>query len=200
MENLNLEQPNNESINLSENSANITENSQDGSKLGKFNDAKSLLEAYNNLEAEFTRKSQKLAEFQKEKEENAIFKKYNSLDEFLNSTTDSDKYKKEITEILSSESEIDNLPNKYQVAFKIAKLAESKSAEKINSQEYIDKYILNDEKIKEQIISNYLSSLNNISSTPKIISGNPTNIYFSPNPNKPKTLREAGEIFSKMLK
>lgn len=200
MENLNLEQPENESESFGDNSANVTDKSHDGSKLGKFNDAKSLLEAYNNLEAEFTRKCQKLAEFQKEKEESAIFNKYDSLDEFLNSTTDSDKYKKEITEILATENELNNLPNKYQVAFNIVKLAESKSAEKLANQDFIDKYILNDEKIKEQIISNYLSTLNNISSTPKIISGNPTNVYFSPNPNKPKTLREAGEIFSKMLK
>ena len=200
MEQNNIEQPNldleNEKINSAENQF----HDQEGSNLGKFKDAKSLLDAYNNLQAEFTRKSQKLAEFQKEKEENAIFKKYNSLDEFLNSTTDNDKYKKEITEILANDNEVNNLPNNYQVALKIAKAIESKSAENLTNQEYLDKYILNNDKIKNQIISNYLSSLNDISSTPKIISGNPTNVYFSPNPNKPKTLREAGEIFSKMLK
>jgi len=35
-----------------------------GSNLGKFKDAKSLLEAYNNLESEFTRKSQLLKQLQ----------------------------------------------------------------------------------------------------------------------------------------
>ena len=79
---------------------------QEGSIYGKFKNANNLLEAYNSLQAEFTRKSQKLAEFQKEYEENANFKKYNSIDDFIKSTNDSDKYKKEITEILS-ENELD---------------------------------------------------------------------------------------------
>lgn len=200
MENNQLEQPEIDVTTCSENSATQASENQSGSNLGKFKDATSLLEAYNNLEAEFTRKSQILAEFQSKKQENAIFETYNSIDEFLNSTTDSDKYKKEITEILSTDNELDSLPNKYQVALKIIKSAESKSAKNLESQEYLDKYILNNEGIKKQIISNYLSSINNISSLPKIISGNPNNVYFSPNPNKPKTLREADEIFSKMLK
>lgn len=173
---------------------------QDGSMFGRFKDAKTLLEAYNNLQAEFTRKSQKLAEFQKEYEENAIFKSYNSLDDFMSEQTDSDKYKKEITEILVNDNEINNLPNKYQIALKVVKNTESKLAENLTNQEFLDKYILNNENIKSQIINNYLSTLNNISTAPKVISGNSTNIYFSPNNNKPTTLKEAGEIFSKMLK
>lgn len=43
---------------------------ESGSKFGKFKDATSLLNAYNNLQKEFTRKSQKLAEFIKNNEEN----------------------------------------------------------------------------------------------------------------------------------
>ena len=46
---------------------------QEGSIYGKFKDAKTLLDAYNSLQAEFTRKSQKLAEFQKENENIAVF-------------------------------------------------------------------------------------------------------------------------------
>ena len=44
---------------------------QEGSILGRFKDAKSLMEAYNSLHAEFTRKCQKLADFQKENRERA---------------------------------------------------------------------------------------------------------------------------------
>lgn len=42
---------------------------QNGS-LGKFKNTQSLLDAYNNLQAEFTRKCQKLKEFEKSNEEN----------------------------------------------------------------------------------------------------------------------------------
>ena len=53
--------------------------SHNGSIIGKFKDANTLLEAYNNLQAEFTRKSQKLAQLQKLIEENQIsFEKNNS--------------------------------------------------------------------------------------------------------------------------
>ena len=38
-----------------------------GSQFGKFKDANSLLTAYNNLQAEFTKKCQKLSELEKEK-------------------------------------------------------------------------------------------------------------------------------------
>ena len=56
---------------------------QEDSMLGKFKDAKTLLDAYNSLQAEFTRKSQKLAEFQKENEKNAIFQQSENIDEIL---------------------------------------------------------------------------------------------------------------------
>ena len=105
-------------INSNQNEQMVAEN-QEGSIYGKFNDAKSLLEAYNNLQSEFTRKSQKLAEFQKKLEGNAFFENYQTVDDFIRDTTDSDKYKKEITEILEGDQSLNNLPNKNHVAFKI---------------------------------------------------------------------------------
>ncbi len=191
-----LEQPN---LETEQESFSGLEN-QEGSNFGKFRDAKTLLEAYNSLQAEFTRKSQKLAQFQKESEENALFKKEDSVDEILKDTPDNDKYKKEITEILANNNELYNLPNKYQVAFNIAKNTERKLAETLNNPSFIDNILNNNPQIKENIISNYLSSLNNISSPPKTISGNASNIHFSLTDKQPKTLKDAGEIFSKMLK
>ena len=48
---------------------NPTLDNENGSTFGKFKDATSLLSAYNSLQAEFTRKSQKLAEAQKKIED-----------------------------------------------------------------------------------------------------------------------------------
>lgn len=172
---------------------------QEGSIFGKFKDAKNLLNAYNNLQAEFTRKSQKLAEFEKENTKNAVFEQQENLDEFLN-RTGNDEYKKDIEEILNSDDELSNLPNKYQVATKIIKEAKRKSADTLNDHNFIDEYILKNENIKTKIISDYLSSFNNISDVPKVMTGSSTNIYMSPNVDTPKTLQEANEIFSKMLK
>lgn len=192
MENETLEQLEAEPENNSENS--------ESSMYGKFKDAQSLLDAYNSLQAEFTRKSQKLAEFQKKWEENALFSNNDSLDEILNDVPEKEKYKKEVTEILENNNDLSNLPNKNQIAFKIVKEAERKTAETLNNQTYVDKYIESNNNIKEKIISNYLSSLNSIPAAPKVISGNSSNIYFSPSLELPKNLKEAGEILTKMLK
>ena len=53
---------------------------------------------------------------------------------------------------------------------------------------------------KDKIITEYLSTLNETQAPPKVISGNSSNIYFSPSLDMPKTLKDAGEILSKMLK
>ncbi|MBR1984914.1 MAG: hypothetical protein IKA31_04150, partial [Clostridia bacterium] len=72
----------NESIE-NKNVESVVEEQTNGS-LGKFKDAESLLTAYNNLQAEFTRKCQKLKEFEKnemqtptlfEKEATSLFAK-----------------------------------------------------------------------------------------------------------------------------
>ena len=199
MEDLVIEQPNFEPENIIDSENNEAE-TQNGSIFGKFKNANNLLSAYNSLQAEFTRKSQKLSEFQKKLDDFANFKQYENIDDFINDTTDSDKYKKEITEILVNDNEINSLPNKYQVAFKIIKESNNKLAENLNNQEFLDKYIYSNESIKNKIIEDYLSKLNNVSTTPKIVSGVNSNIHFSPNPNSPKTIKEAGEILSKMLK
>lgn len=177
-----------------------SDNQDEGSNLGKFKNAKTLLDAYHSLQAEFTRKSQMLAEFQKKNQENAVFEQKHNEDSSLDNVTDNDEYKKEITEILAKDSYLSSLPNKYQVALKIIEESNRKSAEQVNNPNFIDKYINDNIQLKNKIINDYLSTLNNISSTPKIISGNAPNIVFTPNESKPKTLKDAGEIFSKMLK
>lgn len=198
MENENLEQPSNT---IEENEpVSPSINHDDGSTLGKFKDAKTLLDAYNSLQAEFTKKCQKLAELQRNNTNNAIFNNNGSIENNLNDITDNDKYKKEITEILANDSEISNLPNKYHVAMKIITESERKAVENLNNQEFLDKYIINNSQVSDTIISKYLSNLNNISSAPKVLSGSASNVYFTPKDNTPKTLKEAGEIFSKMLK
>lgn len=171
---------------------------QEGSILGRFKDVKTLTDAYTSLQAEFTRKCQKLADFQREKDENAIFYKEKSLDEVLKDEQDKDKYKKEVAEILSLNKDFDNLPQKNLIAFKIVKGIEKELTSKLADQEFIDKYINENDNLKNKIISDYLSNLNNISSSPKIINGNSNSVFFAPNKN-PKSLKEAGEIFSRML-
>lgn len=62
-----MEQPSPDSVNVNEQIIDSKGQSiSEGSMFGKFKDATSLLSAYNNLEKEFTRKSQLLSELSKE--------------------------------------------------------------------------------------------------------------------------------------
>lgn len=70
-----------------ENENNLIQSSEklknDGSEFGKFKDVKSLLDAYNNLQSEFTRKCQKLAEITKlQNTQNVTQKNENNLEMF----------------------------------------------------------------------------------------------------------------------
>ena len=123
-----------------------------------------------------------------------------SIENIVKDANDLDKYKKEITEIVDNDDELSNLPNKNHIAFKIIKEAERKTAETLGDQNFIDKYIENNETLKSKIISNYLSNLQEMPTAPKVISGNSSNIYFSPSLQVPKTLKDAGDILTKMLK
>lgn len=173
---------------------------QNGSNYGKFKDAQSLLVAYNALQGEFTRKSQKLAEFQRKSEENALFQNQNEdLDSVLNECEDSEKYKKEVEEILLSNKNFSNLPNKYRVAFETIKETKNRLESILNSPNFYDEYLSKNEEIKSKIIDEYLSKINDVSSLPKLMTGGTNNIYFAPE-SKPKSVKEAGEIFAKMLK
>ena len=53
----------------------------EGSKLGKFKNADSLLEAYNNLQSDYTKKCQALSTLQKEVEEKGLTKSPEELKE-----------------------------------------------------------------------------------------------------------------------
>ena len=226
-------------IDISETDSNLT--THEGSIIGKFKDAKTLLEAYNNLQSEFTRKSQRLAILEKQLEDNKIINnsessvievknetntqnklnnfsndyslkdnlnkditsevasvKNETIDDFVSRNSDSEKYKKMLTEIAGSDA-LSNLPNKYQLAYDVIKVAESKIAEKLNDPTFVDKLIADNEMVKSKVITNYLSNLNN-HSAPSVMSGASPSVYFSPSSGAPKTIREAGELFSKMLK
>ncbi|MBQ8451567.1 MAG: hypothetical protein IJ538_02190 [Clostridia bacterium] len=189
-----VEQPENIS---NQNSAQNELESNNGSTFGKFKNVKNLLDAYTNLEAEFTRKSQKLAEIEKEFNENALFNKEENIDDFLKRTNSEDK-KEEILQIVNNEL-FQNLPNKFDIGLAVINQANERSANILNDSKFIDEYLSNNEALKTKIIAEYLSKINNIPQTPKLISGNSTNVYIVES-EKPKTIKEAGEIFSKMLK
>ena len=80
-----------------------------GSMLGKFKDATSLLNAYTNLQAEFTRKSQKLKELEKMVDADSLSPKESALQNQSNLEDDnSASENKDCLKTITKESDIGN--------------------------------------------------------------------------------------------
>jgi len=190
-------------------------NSIDGdSQFGKFKDAKSLLDAYNSLQAEFTRKSQKLSKLLSEKEtiEDRApekpaeiipqFKKGDwkvKVSSFLEKTPDAKQHAKQMAKILMENKELASIDGCLEIAYKMAKSEAIKEpASLAASEEFLKEYIVNNSRAKELIISDYINSLNDFSSAPKLISGQAKSIN-APTKNKVGSLEKAKEITLKLF-
>lgn len=216
----NIEQPN-EQLNGAQ------FNDSEGSIFGKFKDAKTLLESYNNLQAEFTRKSQKLKELEKLHKTDELSTKESASPEqtgaevasennhsfnvdqadisqrilqFAKQEADALDHIEKIEEQLKAQKGLLGLPNAVEIAYKLVKeQLKSEPATLAKDPEFINKYILTDSNITAAIIDQYIKSLASKQTPPKLISGESKSVVFSPNENTPKTLADANKIFTKML-
>ena len=209
-----------------ENTANVNEqiineeivptdpSSDNGSDFGKFKDATSLLNAYNNLEKEFTKKSQKLSELTKLSNTQNSEKPINNTDnlsfsykksswqttvnKFFDNNPDAKNYKKEIAEYLLNDKHLASNDNCLDYAYAAAKLKNSiEPANLLNDPNYLN-MVLENENVKNIIISNYLKDIISNKKNIKLISGEPKSI--SPTQQKkPKTIKEASMVLSKLL-
>ena len=145
-----------------------TPSSNNGSQYGKFKDVDSLLTAYNNLQAEFTRKCQKLSELEKNDKENLekielekmpIFETddwQNKVSNFLEQNKDAKKYANEISNYILNDPELQNDKNALELAWAKVVSEKYKSPESIVSDDkFIDDFVMSNEHIKQKIISKY---------------------------------------------
>lgn len=148
----------------------------DGSPLGKFKNSAKLLDAYNELQSEFTRKCQKLSDAEKKLQElssdenasnqttdNSIEFAWNkNVSEFLQSHNKAGDLVEEITnEIINDESLIkseDGLEKAYSRVIEKKYIPHSELAK---NKDFLDKYIYSNDEIKNTIIKEYVSTLQN---------------------------------------
>ena len=191
-----------ESVNTSQ--AVATENSvgeKESLTLGKFSSVEDLLNAYNSLQSEFTRRSQKIKELVRENE--SLKKSEKPLT--ASDNADGRKGKIAFTDTYPEAREI--LPSLYETAVNNKDEAEGflerayvkYLKDKINSQkdyyqsnEYILKTASENQAVKDGIIREYLGAVSG--SKPKVgqYLGNGDGIVLPP--SKPKTLQEASKI------
>ena len=166
---------------------------------GKFKDAKSLLNAYNALQSEFTRRCQKVKELEREratlKEEQIKHSDFSEREweekAFLEVFPNTDINVKS----LYDEAVLSGDDSKGRIGRAYIKRLISEYEDKIkyyNSKEFIKNAINQDSEIKNQIIKEYLLAVEGSKPTIKLISGNGV-ATVSP-PSKPKNLAEAGNI------
>ncbi len=171
--------------------------SDEKGEFGKFKSAAALLEAYKSLEAEFTRKSQRLCELEKEKSQQATLCKQNvaeKLETFLKEREDATPFADQIRkdcEQMEGNVDFDGLLAKAM----IENLASGKS--KLDNP-LIQKYVFQDEELKNHVIESYMRKLKS-SSTPFLLHGDGGQRVAGLTPATPKSLGEAKKMMEEMF-
>lgn len=176
------------------------QNSTDGSiNLGKFKDAESLLKAYNSLQTEFTKKSQKLSELENSNTEfNKEEKLKLAIKELEQDYGIAQKFSANIIQALKN-VDADNYSSLAREELLKNLQASYKSADEYACDEqFLQEFIYNNEKIKENIIKSYLTNIKN-GSPVKLVANINSSIPLSP-PSSPTTIRDAGKLAQKIIK
>lgn len=184
------------------------ENDSESGSLGKFKDTDSLLNAYNNLQAEFTRKCQKLSEVTKELQgstqnetmSNKVYQEENwkqNVNEFLTSHSEAKKYSGDIANEILQDQDLQMSPNALELAW--ARVMQKNFAEPdilAHDQNFINEKILNRDEIKTQVLEEYFKNLHKQKS-PLVIGG--SGEVAVPKTNAPQNMAEAKELVEKLF-
>lgn len=174
-------------------------NDNGSNELGKFKDVQSLLKAYNSLQTEFTKKSQRLSELENSKTEFSREEKINqAINNLEQNHNIANKFYKELRECAKN-ADTENLNQVVQEEL-LTRLEQTyKTAEEYASdKEFLQNYVYNNNEIRDNIIRDYLSNLTN--ATPvKVASNVSSSIPLSP-PNSPLTIQEAGRLAKNIIK
>ena len=175
-------------------------------KYGKFNSLESLVDAYNSLQSEFTRRCQKVKELEREieiskasnqpkteLEENDILREKSTILKVFPQTKDMVESLVEI-----AEKNGDNQNGRLYRAYAEILLKEKEESEKkLTSLDYLTRQIESNPSLYESVIRSYLDRVNNQIPSLHLTTGNGT-AFITP-PSKPKTITEAGNLAKEIL-
>ena len=199
-----------------------------GSQFGKFKDAESLYSAYNNLQAEFTRKCQKLSELEKLKQESqtenstsdlgqkeqsetspcetdqkAVFEQENwqtKVANFLETHENAKQFASEISEYILKNPELKTDKNALDIAWAKVVSEKYQTPEKLlGDDKFVEQYIMQNDQIKQKVLSLYLKDIESKKLPPFVTSTTGGNITFQTE-RKATTLNEAKQLVEAMLK
>lgn len=208
LEMLNGEQPEQEDAYVAAASEKSEVSESEGSPLGKFKDAKSLLNAYNSLQSEFTKKCQRLSELEKVGTEDNVKEDltpcylkedwHSTLAEFLNSHKSAKVFTKQIAEELSKDKVLACSKNPLQIAYARVLDKHYKSDEElVNDDKFLTSYLSQNPQLVTQIIQRYLGQL---PKAPKVISSSKGSSTSLSPAITPTSLNEARDLVQLLFK
>lgn len=164
---------------------------------GKFKDADSLLKAYNNLEAEFTKKSQRLATLECEQEkvmaeqtrQGEIERK---VEEFITKFDFAKPFGSALKESLAQDENVSLQEETLKLVANNYKRAEDYAVD----DDFLNNYIYSNAEIKNKIVKEYL---NKVTQSSPIKVESCSSIPLTP-PNNPTTIAEAGHLAKSIIK
>lgn len=175
-----------------------SQNNGSASEYGKFKSPEALLDAYNNLEKEFTRKCQRLSELEKDKTEENEISLEDKFSQFLSENTDATGYSEEIMKIAQSDEKIKSLQDPFMAAW--CKVLCEDVLHRASAGDYcLNKYVLSSEEIQHKIVEDYLGKLRE-QKNPVVISSSSGERVSSAEIEHPSTLEEAKQLVDKMFR
>lgn len=182
----------------------------EGSNSNKFKSTESLIKAYENLQAEFTRKSQKLSEVSKELnslKDNAkqapFYETENyekMVDAFFHNNPSAKKYASEISEHLLLDNKKENSFEPIEAAYtKVLANKLLNLEDTLQNDSNLLERILKNKTVQEFVIKNYLQQLKEQKTTPVISTHNGAGFSLTPK-QKPTSLEEAKQLAEALFK
>ncbi|MBQ3047475.1 MAG: hypothetical protein IJD48_00470, partial [Clostridia bacterium] len=129
-----------------------------GSKLKKFKDVDALVNAYNNLQSDYTKKCQALSSLQKRVDEQGSAQQVlqqlqDKAKLFFEGNSKAQDFSNEIAELIFNDEKIKNSNNPFEDAWgEVAKKNVVSKNDLVRDEEFLQNYIFNNESIKNKIV------------------------------------------------
>ena len=171
---------------------------QGSNNFGKFKDVESLLKAYNNLESEFTKKSQKLSKLENENTmkqivQEKILENNKLVDEFVTKFTAAKPFSSALKESFANNENVDIKEEALRLISESYKTAE----DYVKDEEFLKNYIYTNNEISNKIITDYVKNITH--NSPIKIDKAGSAISLIPEA-KPATIQEAGKLAKSIIK
>lgn len=172
---------------------------ENDANVSKFKNPEELAKAYEELEKEFTRRSQRLAKLEKELQEKDVVKEEDweqIVDKFFEKTPAAKPFAKDMAREIIADPTLRDGTDCLEVALTRVLLSKYRTPEEMLSDgQFLKEHVLNSDAVKQAVIEDYLSGLK--VGRPPVVMSDGGEVLVAPK-SKPRTIEEAGAMFTKI--